>query len=95
MAELAATGHPDGLFRAALKLANGMGVAKDFDTSITYMRTAAALGHEKAVSIVHSLHCCVIRSTLFVICRCNDNDDYQTQRLLEYEANAGVTNNEL
>jgi TPR repeat protein len=49
MAQLAATGHAEGLFRASLKMANGMGVAKDFDTSLKYMQAAASLGHAKAV----------------------------------------------
>jgi TPR repeat protein len=52
MAQLAAIGNAEGLFRAALKLANGMGVAKDFDTSLRYMKAAAGLGHAKAVSQV-------------------------------------------
>lgn len=59
MAQLAATGDAEGLFRAALKVANGMGVAKDFESSIKYMRAAASLGHTRAVrsEAVHASLC--------------------------------------
>ena len=49
IADLAAKGNAEGLYRAAIKLASGTGVDKDFDTSLSYMEAASALGHEQAV----------------------------------------------
>ena len=56
MAQLAATGQAEGLFRAALKMANGMGVeATRVDTSEGFNRALAAAFNSKGPFLIEAV----------------------------------------